>query len=123
MVFGVFFGGCGGSDTKVMGTIETGLSRQFIWHIGKSNWTNGYWDIGVKMKKSKKNSQIIVLMPIVTTNGGAGLKVMDTIESGLLRRFFWHLAKSDWTYGSWDINCQENSRGGGAGAGAAGGVQ
>merc|ERR1712059_133303 len=35
--------------------------------------------------------------------GGADPKVMGTVEFGSSRRFFWHLAKSDWTYGSGDI--------------------
>ena len=42
IVFFAFVGGFRRSDPKVMGTIETGLSRQFIWHFGKSNWTDGY---------------------------------------------------------------------------------
>ena len=44
-----------------------------------------------KPPKMAKNSQIIFLMPIFTTRGGADPKVMGTVESGLLRRFFWHL--------------------------------
>ena len=49
---------------------------------------------------------------------------MGTVESGLLRCFFWHLAKSNQTNGYGDINCWENSgRNGGGGGGAAGGVQ
>ena len=46
--------------------------------------------------------------------------------SGSLRCFFWHLAKSDQTYGYGDIKSQENSWGlGGAEAagGGGGGVQ
>ena len=59
-------------------------------------------------------------MSIFTTKGGADPKVMGTVESDSSRHFFWHLAKSDQTYGSQDINCQENSGGAGAAAAAAG---
>ena len=33
------------SDPKVMGTVESGSSRWFFWHLAKSNRTNGYRDI------------------------------------------------------------------------------
>ena len=50
---------------------------------------------------------------------------MGTVESGSLSCFFWHIAKSNQTYGSGDINYWENCRGGvaGVGAGGGGGVQ
>ena len=35
---------------------------------------------------------------------------MHIIESSMSRQFFWHLAKSNWTYGSWDIKCWGNYR-------------
>ena len=54
-VFGIF-GGCGGSDPKVMGTIEFGLSRLFFWHLAKADWTIGYGDIGVQLNKSPKKT-------------------------------------------------------------------
>ena len=69
--------------------------------------------------KNWKNCQIIFLIPIFTTRGAPDPKVMGTIESGLLSCFFWHLEKSDQTYGSWDIKCWENS-GAAVAAGAAG---
>ena len=40
--FLIFLGGLWGPDPKVMGTIETALSRWFIWHLQKSNHTNDY---------------------------------------------------------------------------------
>ena len=43
---------------------------------------------GSKPPKMAKNSEIIFLMPIVTTRGGAHPKVMGTIESSLLICFF-----------------------------------
>ena len=46
--FWVFCEGFGGSDPKVMGTIETCSSWWFFWLLGKSNWTYGYGDIGVQ---------------------------------------------------------------------------
>ena len=49
--FWVFLGGFGGPDPKVMGTIETSLSIWLIWHLRKSNQTDGYGDIRVKIKK------------------------------------------------------------------------
>ena len=64
-----------------------------------------------------KNSQIIFLMPIFTTRGGGDPKVMGTVESGSSIRFFWHLGKSDRTYGSRDIKWRENSGVAGAAAG------
>ena len=54
-------------------------------------------------------------------HGGADPKVIGTYESSSLRHFFWHLAKSNWTYGYRDIKCWENS-GAAAEAGAAGGA-
>ena len=35
----------GGGDPKVMGTVESGMSISFIWHLGKPNQTYGYGDI------------------------------------------------------------------------------
>ena len=49
------------------------------------------------------------------------LKVMGTFESGSSKQFFLPLAKSDQTYCSKYINCQENSRGGAEGAGGGAG--
>ena len=54
--------------------------------------------------KNWKNCQIIFLMSIFTTRGGADPKVMGTVGSGSSMRFFWHLRKSNQTYGSWVIN-------------------
>ena len=58
---------------------------------------------------SKKQSNIF------TTRGAPDPKVIGTIESDSSSQFFWHLAKSDQTYSSGDINCWENSGGGGGG--------
>ena len=61
--------------------------------------------------------QIILLVPIFTTRMASDPKVMGTVESGSSRRFIWHLAKSNQTYGYGDIKCQENSAGAAAAAG------
>ena len=45
---------------------------------------------------------------------------MHTVESGLSRQFFWHLAKFNLTYGSRDIKWQGNYGAGGAAAAAVG---
>ena len=83
-----------------MGTVESGSLRCFFWHIAKSDQTYGSRDIGWNLKKTVKYFFNVNFHH----QGGADPKVMGTIESGLSRRFFWHLAKSDRTYGSWDIN-------------------
>ena len=105
----------GATYPKVMHTVQSGLSRCFFWHLTKSDQTYGSWDIKRKTKKSSNN----FLMPIFITRGATYPKVMHTVESSLLRQFFWHLAKSNWTYSSKDIKCQENYGGAGvAGVGA-----
>ena len=87
-----------GADPKVMDTIESGLSRCFFWYLAKSDRTYSSWDNSWNLQKS----QIICLMSSFTTRGGANPKVMGTVESGSSRCFFWHLAKSDQPYSSWD---------------------
>ena len=78
-----------------------------------------YW--GLKYNNIKKTVKYF-LVPIFTTRGASNPNNFGMVEFGLSRSFFWHLAKSDWTYSSWDINCQENSGAGAAGAVAAVGV-
>ena len=78
------------------------------------------------LRETPKKDQIISLTPIFTTRGTTYPKVMHTVESGLLRWFFWHLAKSNRTYGSRDIKCWENygaAAAAGAGAAAAAAAQ
>ena len=109
----------GATYTKVMHTIKLGLSRCFILHLAKSN------TVPKILRETPKKAQIIFSSPIFTTRGAAYPKAMHTVESGLLRQFFWHLAKSNPTYGSWDIKCWENcgSAAVGAAVAVAAGVQ
>ena len=58
--------------------------------------------LGFKYKNLK--SQIILLVPIFTTREANKPNNFGMAESGLPRSFIWHLAKSDQTYGSRDIN-------------------
>ena len=53
----------GGADPKVIGTVESGLSRCFFWNLAKSDQTYSYRDI-----KSQKNSRAAAAVAV----GGAG---------------------------------------------------
>ena len=83
----MFLGGFGGSDPKVMGTIETNLSIWLIWHLRKSNQTDGYEDVRVQIKKIPKNNKIFLVL-IFTTMVADDPKVMGTIETSSSGKLF-----------------------------------
>ena len=70
--------------------------------VSKCTKNSKIW-FGVKIQKHPKIGIFGHLVPIFTTRGALDPKVMGTIESGLSRRFFWHLPMSNQTNGYGDI--------------------
>ena len=70
--------------------------------VSKSTKNFKIW-FAVKIQKRAKIGVFGRLVPIFTTRWALNPKVMGTIESGLSRRFFWHLPMSNQTNGYGDI--------------------